>query len=100
MRIKYKRNLFMGEKTTMNEKLFSVRLALDEYHALKAMAKLEVRTCNSWLRSRIVKEARELNLLDDGQEEVNHEGMPQEDIPIEDIPVEYYTPPAYEELDL
>jgi hypothetical protein len=73
----------------MSDRIFSIRLPEDEYHALKAMAKLEVRTANSWLRSRIVREARELNLLDDGQGEINKEG----------IPMEYYTsPPAYEEL--
>jgi hypothetical protein len=79
--------------TIMSDKLFSIRLPEDEYHALKAMAKQETRTANSWLRSRIVREARELNLLDDGQEEVNHEGMPQEQIPLE-----FYSPPSYEEL--
>jgi predicted DNA-binding protein len=72
----------------MTDKLFSIRLSTEEYHALKSMAKREVRTANSWLRSRIVKEARELHLLNDEQAEMNQE----------DIPVDCYTPPAYEEL--
>jgi hypothetical protein len=72
----------------VNDKLFSIRLPEAEYRALKFMAKQEVRTANSWLRSRIVQEARELGLIDNVQGEMNQE----------DIPVEYYNPPAYEEL--
>jgi hypothetical protein len=79
----------------MTDKVFSVRVSKEEYQALKFMAQKEVRTINSFLRSRIVQEARELHLLDNGQAEVNHDDMPQEDIPLE-----YYTPPAYEELEL
>jgi hypothetical protein len=71
----------------MADRIFSIRLPEDEYQALKAMARQEVRTANSWLRSRIVKEARELHLLDAGRGKMN-----------ENIPVEFYTPPAYEEL--
>ena len=77
----------------MTDRVFSVRVSQQQYRALKIMAEKEVRTINSWLRSRIVKTARAQGLLDDGQEEVNHGGMPQEDIPIE-----FYTPPSYEEL--
>jgi predicted DNA-binding protein len=83
------------EEQKMNDRVFSIRLPEDEYHALKAMVRREERTANSWLRSRIVREARNLQLLDNGQAEVNHNDMPQEDIPLE-----YYTPPAYEELEL
>ena len=46
----------------MNDRVFSIRLPEDEYFALKAMSKLEVRTANSWLRSRIVREARNLQV--------------------------------------
>jgi hypothetical protein len=79
--------------TKMSDKIFSIRLPEDEYHALKAMAKREVRTANSFVRSLVVKTARSQGLLDDGQEELN-----QGDIPQEEIPIEFYTPPSYEEL--
>ena len=78
-----------------NDKIFSIRLREDEYNALKAMAKQEVRTANSWLRSRIVREARNLRLLEADQVEVIHEDMSQED-----IPWEHYNPPSEAELAL
>lgn len=65
----------------MKDKIFSIRLPEEEYNTLKAMARQEVRTANSWLRSRIVREGRYLHLLDNGQAEGNHNDIPQEDIP-------------------
>ena len=72
----------------MSDKIFSIRLPEGEYRALKAMARQEVRTANSFVRSLAVRAAREQGLLDNGQQEMNQE----------DISLEYYTPPAYEEL--
>lgn len=79
----------------MKDKIFSIRLPEEEYKALKAMSKQEVRTANSWLRSRIVREARNLRLLEDGQAELMPEGIAQEDIPWES-----YSEPTEEELAL
>lgn len=79
----------------MKDKIFSIRLPEEEYNALKAMAKQEVRTVNSWLRSRIVREARNLRLLEASQVEVNHADMPQEE-----IPWECYAEPTEAELAL
>jgi len=71
-----------------NTKIFSVRLPEDEYKKLKAMAKSDVRTINSFLRFLIHQESIAQGLLDSGQEKMNQE----------EIPVEFYSHPAYEEL--
>jgi hypothetical protein len=71
-----------------NTKIFSVRLPEDQYNKLKAMAKRDVRTINSFLRFLIHQESIAQGLLDAGQENMNQE----------DIPVQFYSPPAYEEL--
>jgi hypothetical protein len=77
----------------MSDKIFSIRLPEAEYQALKKMAEKEVRTANSWLRSRIVQEARNLHLLDQEQAKGN-----RNDLPREDISWEHYTPPTEAEL--
>jgi hypothetical protein len=71
-----------------NTKIFSVRLPEDEYIKLRAMANRDLRTINSFLRFLIHQESIAQGLLDAGQENMNQES----------ISMEYYTPPAYEEL--
>ena len=47
----------------MYKKLISVRITIEEFKALSSLAKLEVRSISSWLRSKIVVEAQKAGLL-------------------------------------